>query len=124
MNMLDFLDIFNWIDRLEGLIQGMRYGDAGRTTRIEHSEASVAQDYEDALKKRGVAVYGRGVDSKELRFKVKNRQARWSEYILRRMGAPITSKEVDPRNRTWAARHTPGQLPAAWADRPQRKKRR
>ena len=102
----------------------MRYGDAGRTTRIEHSEASVAQDYEDALRKRGVAVFGRGVDSKELRFKVKNRQARWAEYNLRRMGAPITSREVDPRNRAWAARHAPGQPPPAWADQPKRRRRK
>jgi hypothetical protein len=112
--MLDFLDMFNLVDRIEGLVRGLMYGGGTKTLKVEHSE-TVGQDYEDVLKKRGVKSFGRGVTSGELRWKVKERQARWAEYNLRRMNAPVTSKDVDPANRK-AIRYQ-GALPPAWADR-------
>lgn len=121
MNLLDLLDLFNFIDRIEGLLRGLWYRDMGRTMTIEHNDDHSGQDYEDALRKRGIAVYGRGVTSSELRFKTKHRQARWAEYNLRRMRAPLTSRDVDQRNRSWAARHAPGQLPPAWSARSKRR---
>lgn len=119
MKMLDFLDTFNVIDRVEGLVRGLMYGGSTKTLKVEHSDDEVGQDYEDALRKRGVAVFGRGVTSDELRWKVKTRQARWAEYNLRRMNAPVTSRDVDPNNRKAIRYH--GALPPAWSDRRKRR---
>ena len=58
MNLLDLLDLFNFIDRIEGLLRGLWYRDMGRTMTIEHNDDHSGQDYEDALRKRGIAVYG------------------------------------------------------------------
>lgn len=116
--MLDFLDLFNVIDRVEGLVRGLLYGGGTKTLKVEHNEDALGQDYEDALRTRGVAVFGRGVNSDELRWKVKARQARWAEYNLRRMNAPVTSRDVDPNNRK-AIRYA-GALPPAWSERRKR----
>jgi hypothetical protein len=119
VNWLDLLDAFNLIDRIEGLMRGLWYGGGTRTLKVEHDEKVLGKDYEDALRKRGVAVFGRGATSTELRWKIKQRQARWAEYNLRRMNAPVTSKDVDPANRK-AIRYA-GALPPAWSDRRKRR---
>lgn len=117
MNFLDLLDMFNIIDRVQGAVMGAYYGGGVHTFKIEHEDKRVGQDFEDMLRKRGVAVFGRRVTGKHLIFNVKARQARWAEHILTRAGAPIVSKQVDASNNGASERHG-GQLPPAWVDRP------
>ena len=115
MSILDLLDAFNFIDRAQGLLAGIYYGGGSHQFRIEHGEASTGQDYEDMLRKRGVAVFGRRVTSKLLIFNVKARQARWAEHILVRAGAPIVSSRVDASNDGASERHG-GTLPVPWSE--------
>ena len=116
MNWLDFLDMFNVTDRVQGWVMGAYYGGGVHTFRIEHNPANTGADYEAMLKRRGVAVFGRRVTGKLLIFSVKARQARWAEHILVRAGAPIVSRQVDKSNAGASERHG-GQLPPAWRDR-------
>lgn len=122
MNWLDLLDSFNWIDRLEGLVMALRYGDLGQTVKVDHTPGQTGSDLEAMLKRYGIVVYGRRVTSKHLIFRVKSKQARWAEYLLLRARAPV-STQFDGRNAGWAGRHIPGSLPPAWQDRPKRKRR-
>ena len=115
MNWLDFLDTFNFIDRIQGALAAMYYGGGVHTFKIEHEEKRVAQNFEDMLRKRGVAVFGRRVTSKYLIFSVKARQARWAEHILIRAGAPIVSRQVDASNAGASERHG-GTLPVPWSE--------
>ena len=117
--LLDILDLFNLIDRLEGLVMGLVYGDMGRTVKVEHTDGQTGADWEALLKRYHVVIYGRRVTSKHLLFRVKAKQARWAEYLLLRAGAPVVPT-FDHRNAGWAGRHTPGALPPAWRDRGRR----
>ena len=125
-NMLDLLDLFNWIDRAEWLVMALRYRDLGRTVKVEHAQpdksgktpaAQTGAGWEALLKRYGVVIYGRRVTSKHLVFRVKTKQAKWAEYLLLRAGAPVVTT-FDARNTAWAGRHTPGSTPPAWRDRP------
>lgn len=116
MNWIDLLDIFNFIDRVQGVVMGAYYSGGVHTFKIEHEDRRVAQDFENMLARRGVAVFGRRITGKHLIFSVKTRQARWAEHILIRAGAPIVSRTVDKSNSGASERHG-GQLPPAWADR-------
>lgn len=122
MNILDFLDAFNVIDRVHGVAMGAYYGGGTYTFCIQRDEHHCGADYEAMLKKRGVAIFGRRVRTNEIIFSVKARQARWAEHILTRAGAPILSKQVDESNSGASERHG-GQLPPAWADQPKKRKR-
>ena len=115
MNMLDFLDAFNFIDRIQGALAAAYYGGGTHTFRIEHGDKATGADYEAMLRKRGVAVFGRRVTSKLLIFSVKRRQARWAEHILVRAGAPIVSRQVDKSNAGASERHG-GSLPVPWSE--------
>lgn len=116
MNWLDFLDLFNWIDRAEWLVMALRYRDLGRTVKVEHVDGQTGAGWEALLKRYHVVIYGRRVTSKYLVFRVKTRQAQWAEYLLLRAGAPVVTR-FDARNTAWAGRHTPGSMPPAWRDR-------
>lgn len=116
MILLDLLDMFNLLDRIEGFVMGLRYRDMGRTVRIAHSDGQTGQGWEDLLRRYHVVIYGRRVTSKHLIFSVKTKQAKWAEYLLLRAGAPVETS-FDGRNAAWAARHPAGQLPPAWKDR-------
>lgn len=121
MNWLDFMDLFNWIDRAEWLASALRYRDLGRTVRIEHADGQTGAGWEDLLKRYHVVIYGRRVTSKHLVFSVKTKQAKWAEYLLLRAGAPVVTR-FDGRNAAWASKHG-GQLPPAWRDRPKEVRR-
>jgi hypothetical protein len=114
VNWLDLLDAFNLIDRVQGWVMGAHYGGV-HTFRIEHNPANTGADYEAMLHKRGVAVFGRRVTTKLLIFKVKARQARWTEHILTRAGAPVVSRQVDKSNTGASERHG-GTLPVPWSE--------
>lgn len=118
MSWLDLLDLFNVIDRIQGALMAAHYGGGTHTFKITHDEGHVAQDYEDMLRKRGVAVFGRRITGKYLIFSVKARQARWAEHILMRAKAPLVSRPVDPSNAGAGQRHSG--LPRPWSDRRRR----
>lgn len=127
-NVLDFLDMFNWIDRAEWLVMALRYRDLGRTVRIEHAQpdksgktpaAQTGEGYEALLRRYGVVIFGRRVTSKHLIFSVKTKQAKWAEYLLLRAGAPVVST-FDHRNVGWAGKHG-GTLPVPWSEAKKRK---
>jgi hypothetical protein len=107
--------MFDWIDRVQGLLSAVRYGGGTHTFRIKQNDANCGADYEAMLKRRGVAVFGRRFTSKLIIFSVKRRQARWAEHILVRAGAPIVSKQVDASNTGASERHG-GTLPVPWSE--------
>lgn len=115
MNLLDLLDLFNWIDRGEWLLMALRYRDFGRTVKIEHKDDKTGAGWEALLKRYHVVIFGRRITSKYLIFSVKTKQAKWAEYLLLRAGAPVVST-FDHRNVAWASKHG-GALPPAWRDR-------
>jgi hypothetical protein len=120
---MDFLDDFvmgplNLIDRAEGLLSGLRYGDTGHQfaiLRTDKGGAHTLDECEEMLRKRGIAVFGRTHDARHMYFKVKNRQAVWAEYTLMRAGVDLQSPPVEGRNAGWASKHSGP--PPAWADR-------
>jgi hypothetical protein len=48
---------------------------------------------------------------------VKERQANWAEYLLRRRGIAVESPVLNPKNLGYAQMHAPDDQPPAWADR-------
>ena len=123
MSLMDFIDDFiagplDLIDKLEGILSGIRHRDMGRQFAIPRADKGGAHNLasvEEILGRYQIAVYGRGFDSKNMYFLVKNRQAVWAEYILLRSGVTLMTDTVDGRNVGWAARHTGP--PPAWKDK-------
>jgi len=130
-SLMDLLDDFilgplNWVDRLEWLVRGALYGDFGAKFAIpradkSENDAPTLNEVERLLKRYGIAVYGRTHDSRNMYFHVKNRQARWAEYILLHAGVKLRNPTVDSRNAGYLARHAPGWMSEAWADRKRRR---
>lgn len=128
-DLMDFLDDFvmgplNVIDRAEGLLSGIRYGDIGHKFAIARTDKGGAHslsECEETLNRYGIAVYGRTHDAGRMYFRVKHRQASWAEYVLRRAGVELLSPPVDDRNAGWAARRS--NMPKAWRDRQRRGRR-
>jgi len=122
--LMDFLDDYiigplNWIDRLDGLISGVKYKDLGYQVSIlyhdrggNHSRAEI----EEILTRYGIDTFGHTHDSKHMHFRVKHRQARWAEYILLHAGAKIMSPTYDQRNPNYLAQHEPGWMPKPWSN--------
>lgn len=124
MSLMDFLDDFifgpcNLIDRLEGLLRGVSYGDLGHQFAILRADKGgqfTLAEVEALLDHYGIPVYGRTHDAQCLYFHVKKRQARWAEYLLLHAGVTLQGPLFDPRNAGYVARHAPGWMPTAWAD--------
>lgn len=132
---LDFLSYFDWINRAEGFVSTFinadwkgsynRYGYAGIAKELLSSLTGrntwtfaiprdcgwTGWEIEKMLNRYGVKVFGRGINSRELRFKVKLRQANWAEYLLLRAGIPIASPPFNPHNWEYARRWNPGTRP-------------
>ena len=96
-----------------------------RVSRLSHWRGI---DIERLLFRHGVKVWDRGIAGEDLYFCVKRRQVKWAEYLLLRAGVPVTSALVDPRNRGYTERYTPGsEPPTGWRPRrrqPQYRRRR
>lgn len=123
MSFDDFIDAFNLIDRIEGLLYRGRFGSA-HTFKIRREGDLTGEDIERILKKRHVTVFERRVTSKHFIFSVKrNKQAIWAEYNLCRVRAMLDGRLLEPRNPEWAAKYN-GQAPPAWDDQPRKKRRR
>ena len=132
---IEFIASLNVIDYLDGFLSTFQYADwrgAFKSHGIDglideflacltssncwtiqvsrHCGWSGAQ-IEKLLGRYGVRVWGRGFNGDEIYFRVKERQARWAEYLLMRRGIPVTSPPYDPRNANYAERYTPGDEP-------------
>ena len=142
MNWLDFLDAFNLIDRLEGILARFRHADwqgagasgmAGEATRalagvnawtfrVPRDSDWTGAQIEALLRKYGVVVWGRRITGEHVIFSVKRRQANWAEYLLMRRGIPVDGTPFNRRNPVYGQWHAPGDSPPAWADQPARDK--
>lgn len=144
---LDFLDMFNLIDRLEGVLARFVYADwggaakrgggTGLVTELGRSALGTnswtfhvpsdcewtGSDIERYLKKYGIVVWGRRVDGKHLHFSVKERQANWAEYLMHRRGIPLSGRTFNELNPGYGQAHAPGDAPPAWVDQPRRSRR-
>ena len=125
----DLLGAVNLLDWVEGLIRGAMAGDmVGHRIALPHPEHSYWEENQtspwslnqmcDLLAGYHVETYGRGFNSEEIWIHVKEKQARFAEYLLQRAGAPVAMALVDPRNQQWAANpaHN-GLMPGRWDDR-------
>ncbi len=134
-DLLELLATFDVLDRLDEILSTFRYADwrgaydrAGISGVVREFWASLAAwncwtifvhrragwsgvELEQFLRRYGVRIWGRGFSGDHFCFRVKQRQARWAEYLLLRRGIPVTSVPFDPRNLTSAERHAPGDEP-------------
>jgi hypothetical protein len=113
----DALGAFNLIDLVSGFLAGVSYGDVGGHRIAVSTTADSSHSLNEVraiLSKAGVATYRRGFDSEEIWVHVKNRQARWAEYALRRAGVSVNMATVDSRNVGWAnqAKHEGKPVPS------------
>jgi hypothetical protein len=125
---MDFLDNllgpFNFFDRLEGLIRGLLYRDAGHRITVKYADRGGShsrQEIEKILKKYHIVVYGRLHDANHLSFLVKRRQARWAEYLLLQAGVAVVGEPVDKRNQGYRKGKPAGWMPMPWDDKPRRR---
>jgi hypothetical protein len=121
---MDLLDDFvfgpcNLIDRAEGLLSGIRYGDMGHQFAIPRADKGgpfTLAEIEELLARYGVVVFGRTHDANHMYFHVKKRQARWAEYLMLHAGVELCNPPVDERNPGYAASHAPGWMPRPWSE--------
>lgn len=112
----DFLDIFNLVDKGEGLAAramhilpkriGIKYkrwvaGERMWQIRIENTN-NCGGEAERALAKFGIKIYERRVRTKEHMFIIAEHQVRWAEYILSSRGIAFSGDYVfyDPKSAT------------------------
>jgi hypothetical protein len=135
LSVLDILARLDVVDPLEGFLSTFRFADwngayrrAGFVCIAAEILASLAAincwtiwvqrhagwsgvEIEALLMRHGVRIWGRGFVGEQIYFRVKQRQARWAEYLLLRRGVPVTSNPHDPRNAKYAERYAPGDEP-------------
>lgn len=121
MSAMDYFDdLFgplNLLDTLEGLIRGLAYGDLGYELQIQRADKGGSHTLNEAidmLRRYGVDTFWYGFDSQKMYFRVKNRQARWAEYVLLHAGVELLNPTFDQRNPGYVARHEPGWMPRPW----------
>lgn len=134
-DLLDLVAHFDPIDRVEGVVSTFLNADWRRayarrgwwgvmveffscltshnspTIYISRYQSWRGIDVERLLKRNGVKLWDRGLAGDELYFCVKRRQARWSEYILKRAGVRCRCDLTDRRNEDWGAKFAPGDEP-------------
>ena len=139
--MLDVVDALNLLSRIDALIgrfvfadwkgTAQRNGAAGALgegarallganaweIRISRDGYWSGTDVARFLKHYGIAVWGGRTTSDHFVMYVKERQANWAEYLLRRRGISVDTAVRDPANLGYAQQHAPGDQPPAWADR-------
>lgn len=120
---------FNVIDRVEGIVSGIRYRDMGHRfcfPRTDKGAEHCLVDIERMLNKYGVVVYGRTHDARNMYFLVKKRQAAWAEYLMLHMGVDLIGPRVDTRNPGYAAKNAAElkPMPKPWSERKAERKSR
>ena len=136
----DVLGPLSPIDRAEGLISAVRYGDWKRasatgpagyaieffrsTTGLNCARFSIPAkgnhnlvEVEKLLRRYGIPVFGRTYDAGHMYFSVKKRQARWAEYIMLNAGVELANPTFDRRNPGYVGRHGPGWMPTPWSEK-------
>lgn len=138
---LDIVDAINVFSRIEALVgqfvfadwkgaaerdsAGGVIGEAARALtgtnawelRVSRDGQWSGSDVVHFLKHYGVDVWGGRTTSDHFVMYVKERQANWAEYLLRRRGIPVESAVYNAANLVYAQQHAPGDQPPAWADR-------
>lgn len=121
-NWLDLLAKCDIYDPLDGLVHQM----TGNWVRLEWDRGGDQRgiDVERELKRLGVDICGRDftLPSEErpygtLSLLVRADQARWAEYIMTTMSAPLVSEPIDARS-VAAAQARQGRHITAWSERP------
>jgi len=120
----DFFGSLNIIDIAEGLIRGLLYGDMGYQFIIRRGDKGGKHsltEVREILKGYGIDTFWFGFDSQKMYFRVKNRQARWAEYLLLNAGVELLNPTFDHRNAGYAATKEPGWMPRPWSAGPRLK---
>ncbi len=125
MMLMDLLDDYffgplNVIGKSERLLRGMVYRDVGYKLSIQRSDKGgdhTVGQVQNILNQYGVVIYSHTHDSQNMHFCVKERQARWAEYLLLNAGVDVTSPLFDQRNPSYAASHEPGWMPTPWSEK-------
>jgi len=141
VNLDDFLDTFNWIDRIEGLASAIVHADwkagakgppilgvaaeLGRaangagswTFHIPRDCGWTGADVEYLLRHYAVPSWGRRVTGQHFILSVPVRQANWAEYLILRRGIALDGTLFNAANQRYAQRYAPGDAPPAWVDR-------
>ena len=121
---LDLVDAVNLLARVEAVVGALVHnarrspkvrGSAAlarcsRDTRVRYGEWS-GIDVERFLRHYGVDVWGGRATTDHFIMYVKERQANWAEYLLRRRGIAIEGPVLDPKNLGYAQMHAPGDQP-------------
>ncbi|MGE5603650.1 MAG: hypothetical protein ACM30E_11400 [Nitrososphaerales archaeon] len=141
MELDDFLDAFNWIDRITGLVSSVIHLDTkaaaagpplvGLAFEVARSASGAGAwsfylrrsagwtggDVERLLQHYAIPVWGRRVTGQHYVLSVPRRQANWAEYLILRRGMPLEGPLLNLDNRRHAEKYAPGDQPPAWADR-------
>lgn len=132
----DFLDAFNWIERLSNLgwqllslrphrnLRGRWQFTPGlvemRTARRDDNDQEsgyTGGDAERLLRKFGIPIHGRRVRGREFVFSVPVQQANWAEYLLAtHLPMADSHRWFNPDNKRYAQNRQGRPVPA-WADR-------
>jgi hypothetical protein len=97
MNFIEFLAKLDWLERVDALARAL-LGQRSHRFAIDRWAGWTGQEVEDLLEANGVEIWDRAFDQERLYFRVKQRQARWAEYVMMRNSAPVVGTPVDPRN--------------------------
>lgn len=107
--------LFDWINPLDGVWGRLVHGPMHRFTFHAPGDFS-GSEVEMLMRQYGIRIWGREMDDDEERaFLVKRSQAIWAEYLLCRVGVPLTSPLLDPRNAQYAVQHD--DMPDPWQER-------
>jgi len=83
---------------------------------IPRQEGMSGYEIERMLARYGVSIWGRGFDADSIYFSVKQEQANWAEYLLKRRGITVVTMPYNPLNDLYPERHPPGSMPTPWSD--------
>lgn len=141
MELDDFLDAFNWIDRIQGFAASLIHADwkkavtgapviglaselvrgatgaSSWTFHVPRDSGWTGGDVESLLGHYAIVVWGRRITGRHYILSVKSRQANWAEYLILRRGIPLDGSLFNPANAQYAKKYAPGDRPPAWADR-------
>ncbi len=125
MSLMDLLDDYlfgpmNLINQFEGVFKlllaqnrGVRFAILRQDKGGEHS----LREVQELLRRYHIDTFGCTHDAKHLYFLTKARQASWAEYILLRAGIALHNAAVNPQNKHYITKYSPGSLPTPWDEK-------
>jgi hypothetical protein len=93
--MLEVGACFDWITPLVTVVQDLANG-PGHTFLIPHECGWSGRDIAELLRRRGVKSWGHMVVDHTLILRVRQKQARWAQYLLQSAGIPLEGGTVAP----------------------------